>query len=112
MCEREERVLTVETGVKGNQIFARVTDTGCGIPGDRISQIFTPFYSTKGEYAGDDVMSRFKGYGLGLSVCHTIISNHGGDISVVSREGEGTVFTVALPLGGGGEGEEMRGDAG
>ena len=103
MCEREERALTVETGVKGSQVFARVTDTGCGIPEERLSQIFTPFYSTKGEYAGDNVMSRFKGYGLGLSVCHTIVSNHDGDISVVSREGEGTTFTISLPLGEEGE---------
>jgi signal transduction histidine kinase len=98
MCESEKKVLTVETGVKEDQVFVRVTDTGCGIPEGGLSQIFTPFYSTKGEYAGDDVMSRFKGYGLGLSVCHTIISNHSGDISVVSREGEGTTFTISLPL--------------
>jgi two-component system NtrC family sensor kinase len=110
MCERDERVLTVETGVKGSQVFARVTDTGCGIPDDRLSKIFTPFYSTKGEYAGEDVMSRFRGYGLGLSVCHTIVGNHGGEISVESREGAGTTFTVALPLGEGGAGEENRGE--
>lgn len=110
MCEREEMVLTVETGVRGNQLSARVTDTGCGIPTERLPQIFTPFYSTKGEYAGDDVMARFKGYGLGLSVCHTIVSNHGGDISVVSVEGEGTTFTISLPLGeGGGKCEEGKG---
>jgi signal transduction histidine kinase len=51
-------------------------------------------------------MSRFKGYGLGLSVCHTIVTNHSGDISVVSREGEGTTFTVSLSLGE--DGESMR----
>jgi signal transduction histidine kinase len=111
MCEREEMILTIETGEKESQVFVRVTDTGCGIPEDKLSQIFTPFYSTKGEYAGDNVMSRFKGYGLGLSVCHTIVSNHSGDISVESREGEGATFTINLPLGEEGETAGSEGEA-
>jgi signal transduction histidine kinase len=110
MSQREEMVLTVETGVKESQVFVRVTDTGCGIPEDKLSQIFNPFYSTKGEYSGDNVMSKFKGYGLGLSVCHTIVGNHSGDVFVESQEGKGTAVTINLPLGEEGEMANREGD--
>lgn len=65
----------------------RIKDTGCGIPEANISELFTPFFSTKTD-----------GCGLGLAVVHGIITEHGGDIQVISTEGEGTTFTVILPL--------------
>lgn len=67
----------------------RISDTGCGIPEENLSKIFDPFFSTKGH----------KGTGLGLSVSYGIIENHGGHIEVESRLGEGTTFTITLPIG-------------
>ncbi len=64
-----------------------VTDTGCGIPTDKLPDVFTPFFTTKPE-----------GCGLGLAVVHGIIEEHGGEIDVSSVENEGTTFTVSLPL--------------
>ncbi len=63
-------------------------DNGCGIPESNTGKVFDPFFSSKGE----------KGTGLGLSVSYGIIKNHGGDIRVSSKEGEGTEFTVILPF--------------
>ncbi|MFQ6112004.1 MAG: sensor histidine kinase, partial [Nitrospinota bacterium] len=63
-------------------------DTGCGIPKGDLKRIFEPFFSTKEE----------KGTGMGLAVCHGIITAHGGTIEVVSTPGEGTTLTVELPL--------------
>ncbi len=64
----------------------QVHDTGIGIPADRLEHIFDPFFTTKD-----------KGTGLGLAIAHQIITEHGGSISVDSREGAGTTFVVNLP---------------
>lgn len=72
------------------QAVLRVRDSGDGIPEAGLGRIFDPFFTLKG--VG-------KGTGLGLSVAFGIIRRHGGTISVESREGEGSCFTVRLPLG-------------
>ena len=72
---------------KRTYIEVTVTDTGVGIPPEDINHIFEPFYSTKGQ----------KGTGLGLSVIWGIVDNHEGTISVKSKVGKGTTFTVRLP---------------
>lgn len=64
-------------------------DNGKGIPDHVLPYIFDPFFTTK---------QRGKGTGLGLSVSLGIVKKHGGDIRVQSREGQGTVFTVLLPV--------------
>lgn len=64
-----------------------ISDNGCGIPEDVIKNIFDPFFTTKKE----------KGTGLGLSITYGIIKKLGGQISVTSKVGKGTVFTIALP---------------
>lgn len=81
--------LTLRTYVQSAQIKLEVQDTGIGIPPENISKLFTPFFSTK-----PDV----KGVGLGLSVAYGIVQRHQGKIEVRSKEGEGTTFTVSLPL--------------
>lgn len=65
-----------------------ISDTGCGIPDDKIGKVFDPFFTTKpvGE-----------GTGLGLSICHRIVKDHGGTIDVSSKEGAGTTFFIRLP---------------
>ena len=72
-----------------NDAVIRVVDTGTGIPEERLSRIFDPFYTTKD--AG-------KGSGLGLATAFGIVSQHGGRITVSSRVGVGTTFEVILPV--------------
>jgi len=70
-------------------IHASVSDTGTGIPEDLRERIFEPFFTTR------DVG---KGTGLGLSVSHGIIRKHQGELLVESRVGQGSTFTVKIPL--------------
>jgi signal transduction histidine kinase len=68
----------------------RISDTGAGIPKSVQGRIFDPFFTTK------DVG---KGTGQGLNIAHSVIvEKHGGSISFTSEEGEGTTFTLRLPL--------------
>ena len=71
------------------EAVVRVCDTGRGIPSSHLGKVFDPFFTT--QPVG-------KGTGLGLSICHTIVKQHGGVIDVDSVEGQGSTFTVRLPL--------------
>ena len=84
--------LTIETGHDDDseQIFVRVTDTGCGIPQDIREAIFDPFFTTK---------APGEGTGLGLAVACRIVQAHGGRTDVESEVGKGTSFTIFLPIG-------------
>jgi len=82
----EIRVVT-RTGPKGHAVI-EVHDTGPGIPQDTLRHIFEPFYTTK-----DPEM----GTGLGLTICHDIVTSLGGSIEVESEEGHGSIFRVLLP---------------
>jgi signal transduction histidine kinase len=70
-----------------------VGDTGVGIEPDQQERIFEAFYRAKGHTASND-----HGAGLGLALARWLVSAHDGDISVKSTPGEGSVFTVSLPL--------------
>ncbi len=74
----------------GRYIDIAIKDQGVGIPTEHIEKIFDPYFSTKAK-------GTVKGTGLGLSISHSIISNHGGEITVCSRLGVGTTFHVLLP---------------
>lgn len=76
------------TDVAGDAIKLTVSDTGKGIPADIRERIFDPFFSTK---------QPGQGAGLGLSIAHTIVKAHHGELAVESPEGGGAVFTVVLP---------------
>ena len=87
--------LTIETGLykdtgslNGKYVQMSFKDTGCGMSGEFIhSRLFKPFQSSKG-----------RGFGIGLYQCKTIIEAHKGKIDAESRPGEGTTFTIRLPL--------------
>jgi len=99
LLERPSKAITVTTGTQGEHCFIRVVDTGCGIAEDELPKLFLPFYSTKGEHSsGGTAQSSVKGTGLGLSLSDTIVRNHGGTIDVQSEEGQGSTFTIWLPL--------------
>lgn len=65
-----------------------VKDDGVGIPKENLNRIFDAFFTTK---------SKMSGVGLGLSICYSIVHQHGGTIAVESSPGDGTMFTVMLP---------------
>lgn len=71
-----------------DNVVIEVRDNGAGIPSEVLPRVFDPFFTTKAPGVGT---------GLGLSVCHRIVSQLGGDISVESVEGKGTVVRVSLP---------------
>lgn len=74
---------------EGEGIIARITDNGCGMSEADLGRIYEPFFSTK---------TKTGGTGLGLSITYGLIQELGGKIDVASRLGEGTSFTVILPL--------------
>jgi two-component system NtrC family sensor kinase len=76
--------------VDGAWVVVRVRDDGPGVAPELHAKLFEPFYSTK--EAG-------RGTGLGLSISRRILSDHGGSIEVESAPGQGTTFTVRLPVG-------------
>ena len=86
---KTERRVKVSTNSGDGMVRLVVADNGEGIPPENLAKIFHPFFTTKPEG---------KGVGLGLAVTYGIIEAHGGDVEVVSKVGEGTTFTVSLPL--------------
>ena len=82
--------LTLETTLPEAKLFrVRVSDTGRGIRPEHLSRIFDPFFTTKAQRTDT---------GIGLSVVHQIIEDHGGTIRVESAVGSGTTFWVTLPI--------------
>lgn len=77
----------------GDQIQVAVSDQGIGIPPEALPQLFSRFYRARNVSA-----QQIDGMGLGLFVVKEIVTLHGGTISVSSREGEGSIFTVRLPV--------------
>jgi len=75
------------TQKENKDVIIRVSDAGVGIPAGKESKIFDPFFTTKEQ-----------GTGLGLTIVHTVVKNHGGTISVASNEGGGATFTISLPV--------------
>ncbi|MCZ6632267.1 MAG: response regulator [bacterium] len=92
----------ITTQIDGETVQIAIRDTGIGISEENLQKIFDPFFTTK------DVG---KGTGLGLSISYGIVQKHGGEIRVESAQGEGTTFTVVLPLRMSVEaGEDAEGD--
>jgi signal transduction histidine kinase len=84
--------LSVDPGRHGCACL-RVSDQGCGIAPENLTQVFEPYFTTK-KY-GDNL----RGFGLGLTICQKIVHLHGGTITVNSQLGRGTTMTIELPEG-------------
>ena len=72
----------------GRHARLTVSDTGCGIAPEHLERVIEPFFTTK---------APGRGTGLGLSVVHGIVRDHGGDLEIASRPGEGTTVRIDLP---------------
>ena len=86
--KRESRV-TVRSGQTDDGVGLVVEDSGCGIPPENLARIFEPFFTTR---------SQGRGTGLGLSLCAETARRHQGSLTVTSRLGQGSRFTLSLPL--------------
>lgn len=87
--EGKQGLLTLRTRQRGDVVEVTIQDNGSGIKAEHLKRIFEPFFTTK---------AIGQGTGLGMSICYDIIKKHGGNIRVDSTEGEGTCFTVSLPI--------------
>lgn len=87
--DRGRGKIVIRSRKHGDGVAVDIEDNGSGIPRDVLPKIFDPFYTTK---------EIGKGTGLGLSISYKIIKQHGGRIEVDSKPGQGTRFTVVLPL--------------
>jgi PAS domain S-box-containing protein len=81
--------LSVTTRVEGGHAIAEISDTGSGIPSEQLARIYDPFFTTK---------AIGRGTGLGLSITYGIVREHDGTITCDSAVGQGTRFTLSLPL--------------
>jgi len=91
----ENKIRVAARAQGSGSVVVEVTDTGCGIPPENLQRIFEPLFTTKP--AGE-------GTGLGLSVCHTIVTSMGGTIEVESQVGRGSTFRITLPAAEGRDG--------
>jgi len=87
----EGGLIVVQAKPAGSMVEVSVSDTGRGIPSAEIDHVFERYYQAERGVRHDD------GSGLGLSIVKQLVTAHGGEISVESREGEGTTFRFTLP---------------
>jgi signal transduction histidine kinase len=78
--------LTIRTGTLGDRLEISVSDTGSGLTQEECERLFTPYYTTKQH-----------GTGLGLAIVQSVVSDHGGKISVESTKEKGTTFRIEFP---------------
>ena len=86
----EARRLRLTTSIDGHSmVVLSVQDSGPGIPVEDRERIFDPFFTTKSG-----------GMGLGLAICFTVVENHGGKLRLVKSDSDGSIFELAIPVGG------------
>ena len=88
MESRDDKVITVRTQESGDEVVLEISDTGCGIPPDRLERVFARGYTTK---------PVGKGSGMGLNLVRQMIRDMKGEIGVESEPGRGTTFRVVFP---------------
>ena len=84
----------IELVAEDSQVCIRIRDNGIGIPENHLERIFDRFTQVEGE-----TTRRFEGSGIGLALAKEIVTQHGGQITVQSKMGEGSTFTITLPRG-------------
>lgn len=85
--------VAVQSNAEARQAEISIRDTGCGIPADKLRQVFESYFTTKAPDAQGQ-----GGTGLGLSLAKDVMESHGGRIRVESQVGVGTMFTLKFPL--------------
>ena len=86
--------ITVEVQPEADRVSLHVRDTGVGIPAAELPHVFERFHRVAGSRS-----RTHEGTGIGLALVHELVKLHGGEVQVESREGQGTTFTVSIPLG-------------
>jgi len=81
--------IRIKTGLNDQYVFIAISDTGVGIKEENLDRIFEPFFTTK---------EKEQGTGLGLSLCKRLIEANAGKIEVESKIGQGTTFTIMIPI--------------
>ena len=94
-------VVTIDAAREGKDLILTVSDTGIGIPADKLALIGQPFMQVQNEYT-----RKYEGTGLGLSLVKGLVALHGGSFIIESKPGEGTVITIRVPADGAGTGRE------
>ena len=84
--QRARGLLITTANINGNQVLVTVKDSGAGVDPDAMAKIFEPFYTTKSG-----------GMGMGLSICRSILQNHGGRLWASANDGPGATFQFSLP---------------
>ena len=82
----ENAKITIQIKAHKQGFILEISDTGCGMDTDKLSKVFTPYFTTKSS-----------GSGIGLSIVKQIVENHGGQITCDSKEGQGSTFAVMVP---------------
>jgi cell cycle sensor histidine kinase DivJ len=90
-------VVSIDAAASGNMLKLSVSDTGIGIPADKLANLGQPFMQIQNEYT-----RRYEGTGLGLSLVKGLVALHGGSFAISSAPGEGTAITILIPVDGSG----------
>jgi signal transduction histidine kinase len=88
--------LSIQTRFDDQNIYVDIADSGCGIPEENIPKLFDPFFTTK-PIKGTEIGGEPTGTGLGLSSCYQLLQQYNATITVKSKVGEGSMFTIAVP---------------
>jgi two-component system, LuxR family, sensor kinase FixL len=91
-CRHGNALCITSRALQNGRLEVAVTDQGPGVAADQIDKLFKPFHTTKQD-----------GMGMGLSICRTIIAEHGGDLHFRNNEGSGATFYFTLPVDGAGD---------
>ena len=86
-ADKDGGKLTIDSGEKDNKYILKISDNGCGMSDETLAKLFEPYYTTKAN-----------GTGLGMTMVYKIIKEFSGDITVDSKEGEGTSFILSFPI--------------
>ncbi len=91
----ENGTINLRTRQLNHQVMVEISDSGCGIPAEKLNKVLDPFFTTK---------EVGQGTGLGLSICYGIMEQHGGTLELNSEEGKGTAVTLCFPQEAGSNG--------